>query len=80
MRFGEDVTERRQRAREAFENEAGYPVHTPQSDIAGVEAAIEAATRVRLTSEILRAAALKYPVVEEIVKAAFREAGFEVVE
>lgn len=49
---------------------------------ASVEAAINSATQVKITDDIVRAAAIQGPdgVVAEILKVAFRAAGFEVVE
>ena len=67
--MSDPIADRRQRAREAF--------HDGESDL---DWAIEVATQVKITADVLRPAALGYPVVEEIVKAAFRAAGFEVVE
>lgn len=69
------LLDRQQRAREAGQD------HLTDYDAApGIEAAIETATRVKITRDILLAAAREYPVVGEIVKAAFRAAGFEVEE
>jgi len=73
------VLERRQRAREAFYDayHDGTYVEVP-----GVEDAIETATRVRVTQEIVRAAIVArddYGMIKA-VEAAFRAAGFEVEE
>lgn len=84
MRFGgdqyEDVSallDRRQRAREAYwDDMRGRSLRTE-----GIEAAIETATRVKVTPEIIeaaRAAGEETWSMSEIIAAAFRTAGFEV--
>lgn len=73
--MSDPIADRRQRAYEAMHDEA-----SATGKVANVEVAVETATQVKITADILRSAALGYPIVEEIVKAAFRAAGFEVVE
>lgn len=71
----EALRDRRQRAREA-----GQDHLTDHDAMPGIEAAIETATRVRVTREIQLAAAKAYPFVDNMITAAFRAAGFEVEE
>jgi len=72
------LDDRRQRAREAWHDEFETPGTLAERGARAVEAAIETATRVKITPEILRSASKGWPVIDEIVKAAFRAAGFEV--
>ncbi len=74
--------DRRQSAREAFHDDCEYHEYG-QND--GLDSAIETATRVRITPEIVETAAREAPfgvlsdtAVKQIVKAAFEAAGFEV--
>lgn len=71
------IADRRQRALEAF-----YDASGPAGESERPEVAIEVATQVKITDDIVRAAAIQGPdgVVAEILKVAFRAAGFEVVE
>ncbi len=71
-----ELEDRRQRAREAF-YDRGY------DEFQAVEAAIETATRVRITPEILAACHepsgyLLPAYIRDILRAAFEAAGFEV--
>lgn len=69
------LTDRRQRAREAYYDE-------PEFSIRHLDAAIEVATQVKITDDIIHAAC-QYATVADMtsaIKAAFRAAGFEVVE
>lgn len=79
------IADRRQRAREAAQDSA----QVVQSwAIGAIETGIEVATQVKITEDIVEAFMLadtrKYPddpmPDEEMIKAAFRAAGFEVVE
>ncbi len=69
------LEERRQRAREAYYDADGY-----DDDMHAAEAAIETATRVKITPEIMRAAerVSLFSVSVEGIIAAFEAAGFEV--
>lgn len=77
-----EIEDRRQRAREAYWNETC--AHLAGSDcMTGIEEAIDTATCVQLTPEIMRAAERKNvhgAVSIEAVRAALEAAGFEVVE
>jgi len=73
-----ELDDRRQRARETY-----YDVRNDEGpDAHGIEAAIETATRVRITPEIVMASGLpvgpEWPI--KNLTAAFRAAGFEVEE
>lgn len=79
-RGADPVADRRQRAREA-----GHDHLTDYDAAPGIEAAIETATRVKVTPEITKAARAVNPWImqgeaREVVAAAFRAAGFEVEE
>lgn len=75
------LTDRRQRAREAYYDE-------PEFSIRHLDAAIEAVTQVKITDDIVSDAMTAVPraqafMIEEIramTAAAFRAAGFEVIE
>jgi hypothetical protein len=79
----EALGERRQAAREAFYDAGGPQIVGPAQ---ALDDAIEAATRVQVTPEIIEAAILAVqhvPVLDrpqQAIEAAFRAAGFEVVE
>jgi hypothetical protein len=91
-----ELVDRRQRAREAYADAlaesahvAGWPTAASSSERtqAAREAAIETATRVRITDEIHEAAGdalmqhgtlLRAADLTEVLRAAFRAAGFEV--
>lgn len=70
-----EIEERRQRAREAFYD----VIETTHADSA-IEAAIETATRVQITPELLATMDPATGNREARLRAAFRAAGFEVVE
>lgn len=70
------LTDRRQRAREAYYDE-------PEFSIRHLDAAIEVATQVKITDDIVNAARRASTIGFETpsgIKAAFRAAGFEVIE
>lgn len=77
------IADRRQRAHEAY-NDAIVEMYNDLElgTNSRFELAIEVATQVKITDDIVRAAAIQGPdgVVAEILKVAFRAAGFEVVE
>ena len=81
------LADRRQRALEAAHDEIG-PTNVIRADaIRAIDQAIETATRVKITEDIIDAAYGEVPWeatergdVHDIVKAAFRAAGFEVEE
>lgn len=90
---GTELTDRRQRAREAAQDVEAGNFDDPQSGVRAVEAAIETATRVRVTPEIIEAARAGWlaastdraswteepgPRQYGRLKAAFEAAGFEV--
>ena len=92
---GEELADRRQRAREAFDDAWNVDPKDPHDGRSGDystwaerlqrarEEAIEAATRVRITPEIVAAARTPWMSQEEThkaVTAAFRAAGFEIEE
>lgn len=73
------LDDRRQRAREAYYDRVDLPErHEP----AALDEAIETATRVRITPEIMRAATNVSSIVltEQALEAAFAAAGFDVEE
>lgn len=75
------LADRRQRAREAGHDLAGPSI--VGDNVAAIEAAIETATRVQVTEEILARARQESPdgfIAVRAVIAAFRAAGFEVEE
>lgn len=81
------IADRRQRAREAGQDEFGGSYGGVLPDAAtAIDAAIEVATQVKITPDIVRAFADAYGVnalaagTTESLIAAFRAAGFEVVE
>lgn len=81
-----ELDERRQRAREAYWDNGGR-YNDPDGHPEGAEAAIETATRVRITPEIAEAACTQAGIgpgnikrMLPIIAAAFRAAGFEVEE
>lgn len=76
------LADRRQRAREAFWDTSG---HTMTGARDGIEEAVETATRVQLSADVMSAARGAFEDrygghVGPIIKAAFEAAGFEVVE
>lgn len=80
---GNPIADRRQRAREAYHDHLSR-IETV-TGMPAVEEAIEVATRVQVTDEVIRAAfgqgsVLSLPRGGEILARAFRAAGFEVVE
>lgn len=89
------LLDRRQRAREAFEDMMGAPspmsggsllMRAAERQRRAREAAIETATRVRVDDDIIEAAQNAFPVLRDVAEgkvmltAAFRAAGFEVEE
>ena len=76
-----ELDDRRQRALEAGQDAVGMFDQNPAGDV--LEAAIETATRVRITPEIIAACHepsgyLLPAYIRDILKAAFEAAGFEV--
>lgn len=79
------IADRRQRAREAGQDEFGGSYGGVLPDAANaIDAAIEVATQVKITDDIVKAAwdsgATSFRGRKKIIEAAFRAAGFEVVE
>lgn len=75
------LADRRQRAREAFYD--GMPARRTESVPAALAEAIEVATRVKITRDIVEAAELADDdgaAYVNVIAAAFAAAGFEVVE
>jgi hypothetical protein len=81
--IAEPLRDRRQAAREAFYDEIKSDErHGPTSTFFAIGTAIETATRVRITPEIIEAALHHSPsrTVAGRIRAAFTAAGFEVIE
>lgn len=79
-----ELADRRQRAREAALDGIADPTNYSMTVSKAVDAAIETATRVRVTPEIIEAAQGEWPQMTPAgwlgtaIEAAFRAAGFEV--
>jgi len=67
------IADRRQRAREAYYDE-------PEFSIRHLDAAIEVATQVKITDDIWKSVGLPELAARAVCEAAFRAAGFEVIE